>query len=485
MTTTVSVTDPTDDLRRVWLGTAVGDITPPPGTDLSGFIARTAPMTGVHDPLEARAMVFAGDGELEGAAALLTLDVIDLQAPQVAGIRAGVTTMTGIPGERVGISCTHTHGGPATMPDGRLGRCDPAYLDRLCRVAAETVAAAARRAELVVLGWAEGHEDTVGRNRRVPGGVTDPAVPTLRAQRADGTVAALLVGYGCHPVTLGPDNLLATADYPGVVRRVLSSVYPGAAVQFVTCPCGQVNTGHTARDGVTGRASAYRTYAEAERIGRVVAGAALQAIEGAARDAVSLAGTWEVVAPATVRVASRTVRLPFLPLPDEDELARLEIGWRGELAALGDQQTPPGHRERLEVFLAWADKVRRGPAPVEDEAEVMVVAVGDVILVLLPGEAFAEFGLAVREAHPGRRVIPIAYANGRPGYVPHRSAYPAGGYEVDEAFRYYGDPTCLAPEAGEAIVEAAIALVAEVADVTRDDASAGSGRSRVGMGGSA
>jgi neutral ceramidase len=72
-----------------------------------------------------------------------------------------------------------------------------------------------------------------------------------------------------------------------------------------------------------------------------------------------------------------------------------------------------------------------------------------------------EFGLEVKERTAPRRVMTLAYANGRPGYIPHRSAYPAGGYEVDEAYRYYGYPACFAPEAGEAIVATAIDLVAE------------------------
>nr|MBA2755373.1 alkaline ceramidase [Chloroflexia bacterium] len=50
----------------------------------------------------------------------------------------------------------------------------------------------------------------------------------------------------------------------------------------------------------------------------------------------------------------------------------------------------------------------------------------------------------------------------RPGYIPHQSAYPAGGYEVDEAHRYYGYPACFAPEAGEAIVATALDLLADV-----------------------
>jgi hypothetical protein len=457
------------------LGTASGVITPPVGVDLCGFIARVEPMAGVHDDLYAKAMVWAEDGDLVSAAALLTLDVVDLEASEVASIRERVTSLTGIPGARVGVTCTHTHGGPATMPERRLGRCDTGYLERLCRSSAETVAAAARALEPVVMRWAMGHEPTVGVNRRVPGGITDPAVPVLRFQRRDGSVAALLVSYACHPVTLGPNNLLATADYPGYVRRTLEAAYPGAAVQFVTGCCGQINNGHTSRDGDRGRGMHWRTFGEAERIGRAIAGAALQAAEQAARLDAALPVLDVPIRPARLRTARRIVRFPFLPPPAPAELDRLVLSWREEANEVAGRERRPGELERLQVFLAWAEEVRRGDLPDAVDAEVMAIALGDVSLALLPGESFVEFGLDIRERLAPRPVVTLAYANGRPGYIPHRSAYPAGGYEVDEAYRYYGYPACFAPEAGEAVVAAAIDALSAPAGSSPGAAVSGGG----------
>jgi hypothetical protein len=444
------------------LGAASRVITPPVGVDLCGFIARVEPMTGVHDDLFAKAMVWAEDGDLANAAALLTLDVIDLEAPEVALIRERVTHLTGIPGERVGVTCTHTHGGPSTMPERRLGRCDTEYLKGLCLAAAEAIAAAARSIEPVVMRWAVGHEPTVGVNRRIPGGIIDPAVPVLRFQRRDGTVAAALVSYACHPVTLGPNNLLATADYPGYVRRTLEAAYPGAAIQFATGCCGQINNGHTARDGERGRGMHWRTFGEAERIGRAIAGAALQAAEQAARLDAALPALDVPIRSARVRTARRSVRLPFLPPPSPAELDCLVQSWRDEEREVASRERRPGELERLQVFLAWAEEIRAGDPPDGVDAEVMAIALGDVSLVLLPGESFVEFGLDIKERVAPRPVMTLAYANGRPGYIPHRSAYPAGGYEVAEAYRYYGYPAGFAPGAGEVVVAAALDALGEV-----------------------
>ena len=243
------MSNPLATLQGIYLGAASRVITPEIGSDLCGFIARVQPMDGVHDDLQVKVMVWSEDASLTNAAALVTFDLIDLEPEMIASVRQQAEALSGISGERIGITCTHTHGGPPTMPGGSLGIADMSYLARTATIAAETVAVAAQALEPVVYSWSVGHEPTVGKNRRIKDGIIDPAVPTIRFQRSDGTVAAVFTSYACHPVTLGPNNLKATADYPGFTRRTLETVYPGAAVQFATGCCGQINNGHTSRDG--------------------------------------------------------------------------------------------------------------------------------------------------------------------------------------------------------------------------------------------
>ena len=52
-------------------------------------------------------------------------------------------------------------------------------------------------------------------------------------------------------------------------------------------------------------------------------------------------------------------------------------------------------------------------------------------------------------------------------YTIVEAAVADGGYEVDEAYRYYGYPVCYAPEAGEAVVAAAIEALDAVVEQTR------------------
>jgi hypothetical protein len=60
---------------------------------------------------------------------------------------------------------------------------------------------------------------------------------------------------------------------------------------------------------------------------------------------------------------------------------------------------------------------------------------------------------------PCNRGFIIGFAEDNPGYIPPASEYAFGGYEVDEAHRFYGQPATFASGCAEALAEAAIALL--------------------------
>ncbi len=89
--------------------------------------------------------------------------------------------------------------------------------------------------------------------------------------------------------------------------------------------------------------------------------------------------------------------------------------------------------------------------------EVQVFRLSDrVAIVTLPGEIFVELGMAVKNGSPFSTTLVIELANdGSPNYIPNRVAFSQGGYEVINSR--------LAPGGGEAIVDAALQLLKELA----------------------
>ena len=429
------------------VGCASVEITPRVGTTLSGFVARDAPAAGVHDPLFAKC-VAVGDGT--DRAALLVLDLLGVDRELVQEIRHRVSAL---PPEHVAVLATHTHGGPSVLRHGLLGGIDKSYIASVAERAAEAVDRAVGRMQRGAIRFGVGDEPTIAKNRRVPSGPIDPVVPVLRFENAAGTVLGLLVSYACHPVTLGADNLLITRDYPGEVIATLEPLYPDAEILFATGCCGQLNTGHSAEDSVTGRGAERRSFREAQRIGRILAGAALQTSERIASPLYPRA----IPAPP-LKALSRRVTLPLQP-HEADELQ--QEAWRRELGSLRTRGGAPGAITRLETFLRWSERVSGDTRHALTE-ELMVVALGEVILVVFPGEVFVELGLELKARFPELHLVTLAYGNGAPGYIPDRTAYAQGGYEVEEAYRYYGLPAAFAPQAGEALLEAATELVREV-----------------------
>ncbi|GAP59168.1 hypothetical protein AHiyo1_24050 [Arthrobacter sp. Hiyo1] len=80
------------------VGAAVVGISPPAGTPMAGFAARTEPSTGVHDPLTVRALAVDDT-------CWITVDVCGLHEDTCTRIARGLPFMP----ERVAITATHTH----------------------------------------------------------------------------------------------------------------------------------------------------------------------------------------------------------------------------------------------------------------------------------------------------------------------------------------------------------------------------------------
>lgn len=410
-------------------GAAIVDITPPAGLLLSGFAARSEPATGAHDPLTVRAVAV-------NDTALVVADVIGLHGEMSARIRAACN----LPQDNVLIAALHNHGGPVSMA-GRLSLAsDPAYLARLEAACIEAINQAVANQRPATLAAGLGTDPDVARNRRHAGGTVDRAVPVIRIRAEDGTMIAVVTSYACHPVVLGADNRLWTADYPHFVRRDIEAAYPGAVALFLTGCTGDANTGHSAHASVSLAANPDRTYEAAERIGGRIAQAALAAPEAPLGTRIA-AGNAEVV----LRQERRETAPP----------KTLAAEWRSEMAGAA-----PARAALLGHWIDWAENI--APQTLAPMAErVTVLDWGGLPIVGLPGEIFAETALHIRAQLPAESPAIIAdFAEDNPGYISPASEFPFGGYEVDEAHRYYGQPAGFAAGSAEALADAAIAQLA-------------------------
>lgn len=413
------------DATMVSAGAAVIDVTPGPGLLMCGYAARTEPATGAHDSLTARALVV-------NDTALVIADVLGLHEESCARIR----TRSGFADDRVVVIATHTHGGPMPMPGRGGGDADPAFLRQLedgC-VAAIRQAAARRRPARLLAG--NGANPAIAFNRRSAGGPIDPTVPVLRVEGHDGVAIAVAFAHGCHPVVLGAGNRLYTADFPHYARQAVEEATPGAVALFLPGCSGDVSTGHSAASSISTETPPDRTYAEAERLGRRLAESVLAAKTAPLR--------------ATIDAATDAVELALVQ--QERDLDALAQQWR----VMADEAADPAWATLYRHWAQWAVTTAREPLT-PWRGRVTSFDWGGLKLMFQPGEIFAATALRVRAGLPeGPTPFVISLADGVPGYIPAREAYPEGGYEVAEAHRYYGLPGTFAPGSAERLADAAL-----------------------------
>ena len=433
----------------LFAGIAEVIITPAVGARLIGFAARSGPSERVRDDLTATALVL-DDGATR--AVILACDLCFIHPTMLRTVRRLVAERSGIPPERLLVCCSHTHSGPTTYVHSGGWALDRAYVAYLPYLLAGAAAAAVRSLQPARL--RVGHSTVeIGANRRRrradgrvemavhDGGPIDPEVTVLRVEAEAGTPVATLVNYACHPVVLGPRSLSISADYVGAMRRVVTQA-TGAPCLFVQGACADINPigGGHADDATV-----------------VALGAALgQAALTAWQTASAVNGT-----PLATEV--RELLLPLAVSWNPPGADRLEIAL-SQLYRDGAEApplTPEGISVVMDERLPWAAELQQEESTGRQgiTVEVSVLRAGSVAVVGIAGEPFVETGLAIKRASPVPHTIIAGYTNGCGGYLPPRVAYPEGGYEVDEAYRWYRLPAPLEPGCAERVVEEALNLL--------------------------
>ncbi|MFN8439376.1 MAG: neutral/alkaline non-lysosomal ceramidase N-terminal domain-containing protein [Caldilineaceae bacterium] len=413
-------------------GVAEIDITPPVGTDMTGFIAREGSSIGVLDPLFARALIL-DDGATQ--AAIITCDLLGLHLSFVNEVRSTIAATTGIPAAHILVTCSHTHAGPATLFLQDCGVIDAAYMARLHHALVEVTQTAfdARRSATLTVG--HGNVTANVHNRRTPGDVIDPDLAILHISDEQGTPFAILLNYACHPTCLQAENRLFSAEYPGIaVRKVAAATK--AITLFVTGAIGDVGP-------VT------RGMETMQSLGEAIGDEALrllgEEIKNHKKDEIH----------EKLVVGREELSLPLLSSPSLEWWEAEAKRWQ-EMQVAPDVPLLPSHPRIPIAMRNWSSRMRdltqQGTIPSNVNTEVQVIRLGEIAFISAPGELFVELGLAIKSAAPIPHIFLCGFGNDDVGYIPTRWAYPKGGYEIAEAYKYYGYPTALAPEAGEQVV---------------------------------
>lgn len=418
------------------IGAATAGITPDSGGDLTGYVAREQPSTGMHDAVTATALYIE-----EGERWILWLhaDVLGHERADVQRLKATLGEYFGAPPEDVVVTASHTHAGPGSMELLGCGAYDPAYVESLHETLTGLAARAIGGAEDATLLFTEARCD-LGRDRRGHASAhTDPRLPVLAWQRENGTFIAVLALYAMHNVAMGPENRLISGDVAGRAQRRLSERLPGnPIVLLANGACGNINPPSVGPD-----------FERVERWGNEIADVIARVLPEAAP-----------VPRAVPRTSLASLVLAPDPLSPEEIASGTAWGedvFRNADATLRERARDIGRRWTERMASPDPAMQARNAAPVE----VHAITLGAITFVGVGAEVFSVLNADIRDA-AGRPVYVVGYANGNAGYICPEAAFDEGGYEPDDAYHYYGTRP-IPRGAHERVAEVSAALVRSLA----------------------
>ncbi len=387
----------------------------------------------------------------------VSCDVARFMESDADYVRSKVAVETGVPKEHILVSATHNHTGPTARPSISpfFPTGDLSYFEKLGDKAAQACIQAWENTVEVTMSYSRCDEDKCVHNRRYlmetgesmmePGGPEFPgrlmkegpedtelqAVWFVRENKPIG----IIVNYSSHPSELYAMKY-TSADYPGVLRRVLQNTY-GADVPIVFLQgcCGNLTPRDHEHDATWGHG-----IDGAERVGTILAADVMR----------MMSLTRETCDVSDIRIKTTTARLNLREISNED-LKRSE-----EIFDLLDTDRPAF--DALDVSdKGYANKVRNLLKKWEnasyEDVPISGVKLDDIIFLTHPAELFCEYQLDLKNKL-GSKTICVELTNGGICYVPTKQGYLLKGYEMMQGFYDY--------HAGQKIEDSLIEIAKEL-----------------------
>lgn len=381
-----------DELLLV--GASMVEITPAPGLQMDGYVARAGTSTGIHDPLTAAVLVLEYRDQ---RAALITLDVMAVSSSFTADVRRDLAALLRTSPDAILICASHTHAGPRglqdwspigiTALDHQLAASVRAQINKATRQARDNQRPARLRSAM-------GDVAGIGGDRNRPERLVDRRVSVFVFEGAHDEPQAILFHYACHPTVLGAENLEYSADFPGAARRRIHERYPNAVCLFVNGAAGNISTRFSRHS---------QSFEETERLGRLLGDHVVELVTASSRNAPAL------------KCMCESVMLPLRVLPAEARQVKLSGNARID--------TVRAEGAAIEARLQRSLQGRES-----QQAEICAFQIGSWIFLTVPGEAFNDLGVALRGESPDALVA--GYANDYLGYFPTQTAIDDASYEA-------------------------------------------------------
>lgn len=427
-------------MNNLQIGYAEEKINPKLGIAIGGYyVPRFA--KGFLSDLKAIALAVKFGAE---TAIIISIDNCEVFSHVIEKIKISVQEKTGVNGENLFITATHTHTGPCLEANhGFIYDEKPVngYVDYLVDKVAVAVEKALKDLKPAKMGYAVGKApDRIAYIRRYkmkdgstmtcppindpnidhPIGTLDQRVNVLRFDR-EGAESIVIMNYGLHADTVNGE--LISSDWVGWTQETLAKSLDG-----VKCLCimgaqgdvGSTNVHPTESDMNDTEISfdnEMKSPGMARFVGRALAGTVLQVYDKV-----------QYVDVDSIKIIAKNFDVE-LNVPDKKDLPLAHK--YADLHAQGRDDLIPYKAMQLTTVVAEAMRMcRLENSPKEKTMQMMGLRLGNIALIGIPGEPFTEIGEKIKELGSYDLILPCALTNGYEGYFPSKEAYGEGGYEA-------------------------------------------------------
>lgn len=380
--------------------------------------------TGVNDTLYITCVAFTDAG---GSTVLIyTMDTLKSES-FIHPLRAAVAEATGIPGERILFSSTHTHNAPAVYAGNLEGVESYREIFRVAAIRSAQTALADRAPASFSVGTAQAPNTTFSRHyiyedgflgnagkKKTHGAIVghadaaDEQVQLITIQRPD-KQKLLLMSFPAHGTAMSKEaNKLISADVAGGIRAALEENTDYLVAYFIGAGGNQVPNSAGSDD----HGLCVKDY------GKKVAGHIQEAL------------------PLVKPVKTGPVQLLWKDYVAQRNKEKIELFEEAseayEAYNRGGQQEARPYLQKYGLSSTWEALaiIRRKKSDETLTLPLSAVRLGDLSFVFAPYEMFAHNGQYIKKHTPGAMTFVVTCANGANGYLPAAHTYDYGVYET-------------------------------------------------------
>lgn len=417
-----------EKMEGLHVGYAKVDMTPNGATPLGGYGGDTNRLSNkVLDKVYATCIALTDGGE---TVLMISTDLLKSMTDWTAAVRQKVTAQTGIPGDRVLISATHTHSAPSTsvnttgFKDLYINSIVKACVDALADRAPATISSTKKETEgfTFVRHYKFASGNVAGDNfgDRYENGMLghaqegDEEMILVKFDRGNAKDPILLCNFQSHPANVGTEDKNAiSADFVGFTRKIVEDESNYKFIYF---------TGAAGNQNPSSRVSSEKDYTNTSKFSQAFAEVILEAAE----ECTPVEGS-----------GVKTVQNKYTYASKKDELDKVEAA--NKILALNSAGKTDEAAQLMAQYKINSDMhcntiIAQPGRPATYTMELNAVYVAGIAFITAPYEMFSVSGTYIKENSPFDTTIICSLANEHWNYFASKEAFEYNSYEANTGF---------------------------------------------------